>query len=58
MTVIPQDPLLFHSTLRSNLDPSNKHSDEDIWRALDKAQMKETVVGMADGLEHMVEEGR
>ncbi|KAI8921698.1 hypothetical protein BC831DRAFT_515070 [Entophlyctis helioformis] len=34
LTIIPQDPLLFEGTLRSNLDPLDEHSDEAIWNAL------------------------
>lgn len=28
---------------RYNLDPHNKHSDEEIWAALEKTFMKDTV---------------
>ena len=55
--MIPQDPHLFHSSLRSNLDPASQHSDDQIWSALDKAQMREVVAGLNGGLQHMVEEG-
>jgi ABC-type multidrug transport system fused ATPase/permease subunit len=34
LTIIPQDPVLFEGTLRSNLDPLNEHSDDVIWDAL------------------------
>ena len=56
--MIPQDPLLFHTSLRSNLDPANEHTDEKIWDALDKSQMKETVSALKGGLGHEVEEGK
>ena len=36
MSIIPQDATLFSGTIRENLDPFNKHSDDDIWRALDQ----------------------
>lgn len=57
MTVIPQDPLLFHDTLRANMDPTGSHEDSDIWEALELAQMKATVKQLEKGLEHQVEEG-
>lgn len=36
MSIIPQDATLFSGTIRENLDPFKKHSDDDIWRALDQ----------------------
>lgn len=34
LTMIPQDPVLFKGTLRSNLDPFDQHSDSDLCDAL------------------------
>lgn len=45
LTIIPQDAILFSGTLRINLDPFNKHSDDDIWRALEHAHLKAFVKG-------------
>ncbi|KAJ3370291.1 hypothetical protein HDU91_006344, partial [Kappamyces sp. JEL0680] len=33
-TMIPQDPVLFEGTLRSNLDPMDEHTDQEVWDAL------------------------
>ncbi|XP_050204473.1 ABC transporter C family member 5 [Mercurialis annua] len=41
--IIPQDPTLFEGTIRGNLDPLEEHSDLEIWQALDKCQLGETV---------------
>jgi ABC-type multidrug transport system fused ATPase/permease subunit len=34
ITFVPQDPALFMGTLRSNMDPFQKHKDEEIFAAL------------------------
>ncbi|XP_042490493.1 ABC transporter C family member 3-like [Macadamia integrifolia] len=39
LSIIPQDPTMFEGTLRSNLDPLEEYSDEQIWEALDKCQL-------------------
>ncbi|PGH29073.1 hypothetical protein GX50_08186 [[Emmonsia] crescens] len=39
LAIIPQDPALFHGTIRSNLDPFNEHSDLELWSALRKADL-------------------
>lgn len=52
-----QDPVLFSGSLRMNLDPFNKYSDMEIWRALELAHLKSFVTGLQLGLLHEVTEG-
>ncbi|KAI9473361.1 P-loop containing nucleoside triphosphate hydrolase protein [Coemansia mojavensis] len=39
ISIVPQDPVLFEGTVRENLDPDNKYSDDEIWQALKKARI-------------------
>merc|ERR1719285_589597 len=57
LTIIPQDPVLFSSSLRMNLDPFNSFKDAELWAALEKAHLATFVSGTEEGLEHPVAEG-
>ncbi|KAL7286833.1 hypothetical protein TKK_0018975 [Trichogramma kaykai] len=57
LTIIPQDPVLFSGSLRLNLDPFNKCSDTDLWKALEHAHLKDFVKSLPNGLNHEVTEG-
>lgn len=57
LAIIPQDPVLFHGTIRFNLDPFAQYSDAEIWQALGKAAMQPTIAAMAKGLLTDVFEG-
>lgn len=39
ISIIPQDPLLFSGTLRSNIDPFNAHGDAELYDALKRAHL-------------------
>ncbi|XP_052177409.1 ABC transporter C family member 3 isoform X2 [Diospyros lotus] len=43
LSIIPQDPTMFEGTVRSNLDPLEEYTDEQIWEALDKCQLVDEV---------------
>ncbi|ONK80674.1 uncharacterized protein A4U43_C01F20450 [Asparagus officinalis] len=43
LSIIPQEPTLFRGSVRSNLDPLGLYTDHEIWEALDKCQLKETI---------------
>ncbi|XP_049823783.1 multidrug resistance-associated protein 1 isoform X8 [Aethina tumida] len=57
LTIIPQDPVLFSGSLRINLDPFEKYSDDEVWRSLEHAHLKNFVKGLPSGLQHEVTEG-
>lgn len=44
LSIIPQDPTLFHGTVRANLDPLGERSDQEIWEVLNKCQGLATVI--------------
>jgi len=54
--IVPQLPVLFSGTVRSNLDPFDQYTDEEILNALEKCRMKQTVEKMIDGLKSQVAE--
>lgn len=39
ITIIPQDPTLFSGTIRSNLDPFNQYTDEQIFESLRRVNL-------------------
>ncbi|KAM7299688.1 putative ABC transporter [Ixodes scapularis] len=39
LTIIPQDPVLFHGTLRFNLDPTGQHDTSELWWALNESHL-------------------
>ncbi|XP_054162951.1 multidrug resistance-associated protein 1-like [Oppia nitens] len=56
LTIIPQEPILFSGTIRSNLDPFDKFSDEELWTVLEHSHLKEFVISSGSGLDYSVAE--
>ncbi|TVU17083.1 hypothetical protein EJB05_33096, partial [Eragrostis curvula] len=54
LSIIPQEPTLFRGSVRSNVDPLGLHTDQDIWEALDKCQLKKTISALPGLLESPV----
>uniref|UniRef100_A0A182M8V5 Uncharacterized protein n=1 Tax=Anopheles culicifacies TaxID=139723 RepID=A0A182M8V5_9DIPT len=57
ISIIPQDPILFSGTLRSNLDPFDQRKDDELWSVLDQVELKEAVSSLAGGLECRMSDG-
>lgn len=57
ISIIPQEPLLFTGTLRSNLDPFENYSDDELWQALDEVELKEFIKSSNAGLDAKVSDG-
>ena len=49
LAIIPQSPALFSGSIRSNIDPFDDFTDEQIWAALDKCEMRPAVMAMVAG---------
>ncbi|KAK7294326.1 hypothetical protein RJT34_17215 [Clitoria ternatea] len=43
LSIIPQEPTLFKGSIRTNLDPLGLYADDQIWKALEKCQLKGTI---------------
>ncbi|WVZ23660.1 hypothetical protein V8G54_002204 [Vigna mungo] len=54
LSIIPQEPTLFKGSIRTNLDPLGLYSDDEIWKALEKCQLKETISHLPNLLDSQV----
>ncbi|XP_048728231.2 multidrug resistance-associated protein 1-like [Ostrea edulis] len=57
LTILPQDPVLFSGTLRMNLDPMSKYTDQTLWEVLEHAHLKDFIQTLPTGLEYDCGEG-
>jgi ABC-type multidrug transport system fused ATPase/permease subunit len=55
MAIIPQEPVMFGGTLRTNLDPFNEHQDRELLDVLHKCLLAPMLKANPDGLNTKVE---
>jgi len=56
LCIIPQDPIMFSGTVRTNLDPFDNYNDEEIWQVLEWVNLKSKIENLQNGLSHAVAE--
>eukprot|EP00741_Cyanophora_paradoxa_P010538 tig00000158_g10189.t1 len=55
--ILPQEPVMFKGTIRSNLDPFEQHNDQELWVCLEKSYLKDSIDSLPLKLDTPVEEG-
>eukprot|EP00658_Telonema_sp_P-2_P046920 TRINITY_DN3530_c0_g1_i1.p1 TRINITY_DN3530_c0_g1~~TRINITY_DN3530_c0_g1_i1.p1 ORF type:complete len:236 (-),score=79.58 TRINITY_DN3530_c0_g1_i1:363-1070(-) len=50
LTIIPQDPTLFTGTVRSNLDPFDNSTDDEVWTVIRKVGLEDRILRDVGGL--------
>ncbi|KAJ8338552.1 hypothetical protein SKAU_G00375180 [Synaphobranchus kaupii] len=56
LSIIPQEPVLFIGTVRSNLDPWGQYSEAEIWDALERTHIKDMISQLPHSLDSEVTE--
>ncbi|KAK7017726.1 P-loop containing nucleoside triphosphate hydrolase protein [Favolaschia claudopus] len=54
MSIVTQDPFLWHGSIRENLDVTNVHTDSEIWDTLKLVEMYDAVSALDDKLDHLI----
>ncbi|KAJ3211994.1 hypothetical protein HK099_007873 [Clydaea vesicula] len=57
ISIIPQEPFCFKGTLRFNIDPFGKYTDDELWTALEAVELKKLIEGLPQKMESPVSEG-
>jgi ABC-type multidrug transport system fused ATPase/permease subunit len=56
LAIIPQDPVIFSGTLRTNLDPAGAYPDAELHRVLLLVRLKPLVARLANGIEEPLDD--
>ncbi|KAF9083706.1 hypothetical protein BGX23_011210 [Mortierella sp. AD031] len=54
IAIIPQDPVLFQGSFRYNLDPLERHTEQELWQVLETSDLKSYVQAQEGGLDAVV----
>jgi ABC-type multidrug transport system fused ATPase/permease subunit len=54
LQIIPQDPVIFNGTIRSNLDPTSTHPDSHLWQVLEAVGLKDYISSQSQKLDHPI----
>ncbi|XP_029718005.2 ATP-binding cassette sub-family C member 4-like [Aedes albopictus] len=57
ISIIPQEPVIFSGSVRSNLDPFGAGDDGRLWAALEQVNLKDVVANCVGGLDAKMVEG-
>ncbi|KAJ3809549.1 P-loop containing nucleoside triphosphate hydrolase protein [Lentinula aff. lateritia] len=55
MTMVGQEPFLLDGTIRENLDITGCKSDDDVWAAIESAQLKPAITKLSGGIDHQIQ---
>lgn len=55
LAIIPEEPVVFKGTIRSNLNPFYQDSDSDIWNALELSHLKTFVTQFPEKLDTFID---
>ena len=50
LSLIPQDPVLFTGTIRSNCDPFGLYDDAEIWKSLKSVEMADSITSLDEAV--------
>ena len=51
ISIIPQEPMLFSSTLRNNIDPFEEFKDEELWSAINDVELNKAFLSLDHNIE-------
>ncbi|KAJ4482345.1 P-loop containing nucleoside triphosphate hydrolase protein [Lentinula aciculospora] len=55
MSMVGQEPFLLDGTIRENLDITGCRSDDEVWAAIESAQLKQAISKLDGGIDHQIQ---